>query len=66
MPTDEKFIELLRKIKENCIRQKPENGCPNCPFAIKTHCQVDKLVDELFKTSPYEWNMEEIERIIRL
>lgn len=60
---DEKFIEWLWKIKELCKNTK----CKNCPFSIEYGCcQIDDLVDVLQADSPRDWNMEEIERIIRL
>ena len=62
--TDEKFIEWLRKISENCVRH---STCTGCPFITNTKdCQVELLTEELNRHYPNEWNMEEIERIIRL
>lgn len=72
MPTDEKFIEWLRKIKEYCEKQC---NCSNCPFSIKEKneydvevdsCQVETLAFNLYIEPPNDWDMEEIERIIRL
>ena len=70
MPNDEKFIEWLRKIKKIC-NCNPD--CCNCPFSVKDvhcqstilNCQITMLTNEL-EDLPEDWNMEEIERIIRL
>ena len=63
MMTDEQFIEWLRKIKEFC----QNTTCTNCPFGIGYGCcQIRYLLDELQANSPLDWDMEEIERIIRL
>ena len=63
MMTDEQFIEWLRKIKEHCM----SHACSNCPFNTDyRYCQINALVDELQKDNPDEWNIDELERIIRL
>lgn len=65
LPTDEQLIELYRNIKKHCIP-----GCRNCKFKLfecdrYIECQVFNLIKSL-SGSPYEWNIEEIERIIKL
>ena len=60
--TDEKFIELLRKIKEHCEKQCK---CCDCKFYANGECQIMFLAIELSEP-PSAWDMEEIERIIRL
>ena len=70
MPTDEKFIEFLWNIKEHCtfIRDKHE-GCKNCRFfqlGKAPLCQFRMLADRLSESTPKYWDMEEIERVIRL
>lgn len=69
MPTDEKLIEWLRKIKEHCEKHE----CNKCQFNIKKKygdyysCQVIDLFDYLDGCgNPRCWNMEKIERIIKL
>ena len=68
--TDEQFIELLWKIKGLCSCKR---DCCDCPFGVQDvhcqstilNCQITKLTNEL-EDLPEDWNMEEIERIIRL
>ena len=62
MPTDEKFIELLRKIKEHCINIEK---CQKCTFWTGERCQISMLAESL-DTVPCDWEMEETERIIHL
>lgn len=67
--TDEDLIELLRRIKQAC---KTHPSCHNCSFdneiEIKSgySCQIRALVKTFGKTAPSDWDMEEIERIIKL
>ena len=64
--TDDQFIEWLRKIKEHC--DSIRYPCAECNFRTNysmNACQIKDLFDEL-KILPASWNMEEIERIIRL
>ena len=70
--TDEQFIEWLRKIKEYCGKYI---GCYECPLQLKenyyygdtsTCCSVILLGYLLSDTMPENWDMEEIERIIKL
>lgn len=62
MMTDEKFIEWLRKIKEHCNNRE---RCSGCVFDSECGCIFIALAMELCDT-PNDWDMEEIERIIRL
>ena len=66
--TDEKFIEWLRKVKEYC---KSYRICEGCKFHItdkqgSVDCHFKKLAFHLWRNTPNNWDMEEIERIIRL
>ena len=64
--TDEKFIEFLRKIKEHCASLTyPCEGCKFKASSEETECQITQLLDTL-QEPPCDWNMDEIERIIRL
>ena len=65
--TDEKFIELLRKIATYCALRK---NCIGCKFhhieeGQYVNCKFRKLAREL-SAAPFSWYMDEIERIIRL
>lgn len=65
--TDEKLIELFRKIKGHC---QSKEWCPSCPFfdekdMLYNQCQIMNL-GSILSNVPSCWNMEEIERIIRL
>ena len=63
MPTDEQFIELLGKINKFC---KATPDCDGCKFDCGADgCAFEVLADALSEM-PCNWNMEEIERIIRL
>lgn len=64
--TDEQFIELLRKIKVIC---KGHEDCNKCIFENNYEmdgCIIKALIAELNWNTPDNWNMDEIERIIRL
>lgn len=68
MPTDEEILEWLRKIKEHC---KSCKLCDGCKFQLtdknsKNDCQFKRLAFYLWRNTPYFWEMEEIERIIKL
>lgn len=65
LPTDEQLIELLWKIKNTC---KNNNACEHCPLKIEgiCNCHAERLLIELNGPYPCYWNMEEIERIIKL
>lgn len=71
LPTDEQLIELLGKIKGHC------KNCSDCylygcvfynneRIYKNWRCQIIALITLLDETSPCDWNMEEIERIIKL
>lgn len=69
MPTDEKFIEWLSEISVHCFMQL---NCKCCRFyhaeadpSGEYCCVIRSLATRLSK-APSEWNMEVIERIIRL
>ena len=65
MPTDEKFIEWLRKIKEYC---ESCDRCSKCKFLgndTDRMCIFSAIAD-LLSELPQNWEMEEIERIIKL
>ena len=62
LPTDEELIEQFRKIKEHC----KSNNCEDCKFKTSKGCQMVLLIYELSDSSPSCWNMDEIERIIKL
>ena len=68
--TDEKFIELLRKIKEYC--HDSYIGCLACPFNVVNaknynSCQFLEIAAELSCASnPANWNIDEVERIVKL
>lgn len=65
MPTDEKFIEWLRKIKEYC---ESCDRCSKCKFLgndTNRMCIFSEIAD-LLSELPQNWEMEEIERIIKL
>lgn len=67
--TDEKVIEWLKKIKESCQKLRDSKGCLQCKFFHfrngRPYCQFRMLADRL-SLSPKNWDMDEIERIIRL
>ena len=63
--TDEKFIEWLRKIKEHC---ESCDRCSKCKFLgndTNRMCIFSEIAD-LLSELPQNWDMEEIERIIKL
>ena len=62
--TDEQFIEWLWKIQEHCDKHE----CEKCIFCLNEDrdCQIEKLTKLLNWSFPNQWDMEEIERIIRL
>lgn len=61
---DEELIELLRKIKEHC---KEKDNCNECKFklhnadCISSECFITRMVDYI----PQDWDIAEIERIIK-
>ena len=75
MITDEKLIELLMKIKEYCTYDNSPYKCNriDCPFNFTdeflnlkiNECQISEI-GRVISRVPRGWNMEEIERIIRL
>lgn len=67
--TDEKIIELLSEIGLHCFMQV---HCKYCRFyhaeadSAGEYCCVIRSLATKLSNVPSEWNMEEIERIIRL
>ena len=66
--TDEQFVKFLKRVKETCRVRKTCEGCrlllPKTDPCF-TRCQARKLFNRL-DSQPGSWEMEEIERIIRL
>lgn len=59
--TDKDLINILKGIKRYCNR----THCDNCKFQTVTDdCQIREIVAELNFSMPYDWDIEEIERII--
>lgn len=52
--TDEQFIEILRKIKERCLKI----SCGECPFRTD-NCQLQAITSRL-NAIPIDWEIEEI------
>ena len=67
--TDEQFIDVLRKLHNYCESyRKKGDGCTGCKFLCLDEygkCQF-RILAYLIHRPPVSWNMEEIERIIRL
>ena len=63
---DEKTIEWLMKIKEQCKNVRCK--CEVCKYSIYDGdgCKALSIIDRLIDIPPHIWDMEEIERIIRL
>ena len=63
--TDKQIIETLNNIKKHCKGR----DCENCSFYTsdieKYRCQIMLIVKKMLIT-PSEWDMKEIERIIKL
>ena len=62
--TDKQIIKALEHIRGLCRLHK--NSCNSCRFYSDnndTYCQILDLIHVL-DTTPEEWDMEEIERII--
>lgn len=57
---DKELLELLKKIKEYCENE----SCNVCKFSIRNYCQFEMFASCL-DNSPNNWDMEEIERIIK-
>lgn len=66
--TDEDLIELLRRLKQIC---KTHPSCHLCPFENQAEikrgcfCQIRAFLKTI-DTAPCNWDMDEIERIIKL
>ena len=68
--TDEKFIEWILKISDHCYDQM---HCEDCRFYHEEAdcegiyvCVIRALARQISDEPPCDWNMEEIERIIKL
>ena len=65
--TDKQIIETLRNIKEHCNKR---GNCKSCQFdgeykfTTEARCVLTVISHYLGSVSPYEWDMEKIERII--
>lgn len=63
--TDKQIIETLNNIKAHCRGRE----CENCTFKTsdkeKYCCQITLIVKEM-STTPSQWDMEEIERLVKL
>lgn len=60
---DEELIELLKKIQEYCM----DHVCEYCPLhddGFLKDCQVASLIESL-RYGPCNWDLEQIERIIK-
>lgn len=74
MPTDEKFIEWLKKVKEYC-RSRAFNNCKECKFFVYRYlddrgrecgyCQFSWIASKL-TGDPADWNIKDLESIIHL
>lgn len=61
---DDKFLEKIKSLKEYC-----NENCNECKFGVRTgrnlnSCQIRMLVWEM-DNSPKEWNINEIEVIVK-
>ena len=59
--TDKQIINTLRNIQKYC--EKRGATCTDCIFDKGHYCKIQKIGQQL-NDAPYEWDMEEIERII--
>lgn len=74
--TDEKLIEMLKKIKEYCRKLDSLayvytiNPCENCQFYFKhptkrkNICQITNLLGNM-TSQPRYWDIERLEKIIK-
>ena len=61
--TDKQIIKTLENIKDFCTLHTSCNPCRFHSDNIDTYCQILDLIHVL-DTTPEEWDMEEIERIL--
>lgn len=60
----EKMISKLALTKKICGEHR--YGCDGCPFVMgKYNCKVKEITYELVKTSPCNWDVEYLEKILR-